>query len=482
MLILLYSDTNYNLDGFRAIFSITNCLNNCTSRGLCSNHLCLCTGDWSGADCSSQICDCGDAENRGFCEKNGCKCLNNFTGHSCTLHKFDPLPNQWHTLSSETESFTPRAAHTAIYYEDELFIFGGYNLNRVLGDMEIYKFNESRWIGRTVNSENDKKSALKEILVNENPNKSTLGVSDQFWFRAALLSHVNAPDDEKIPEIDIKDGPSPRYGHAACSFKDSFLIYGGKLADGSLSNEFWLFNISTKSWTLKALNSTLIPPKLTRHTLTHVKSNNFIYLFGGSLENNEFSSQMFRIDCENFDEWEFVYARGGKSFDYRVVAHSTNFYEKTNSLIIYGGIIAGVARFSKLSDRMFSFNLDDNHWTEIHYPRTALSIPRERGFHTATIAGDFLIVFGGYSHRHANGKEEICYDNQMYLYHLSCHSWINQEALGSERMQYPKKQGVFAHAAALRGDNTLLIVGGYHGTVNNDFLAFTLPDMMVPSR
>ena len=188
---------------------------------------------------------------------------------------------------------------------------------------------------------------------------------------------------------------------------------------------------------------------------------------------------MFRINAKNFDQWEFVFARGGKTFDYRVVAHTANFHEKSNSILIYGGLIAGIARFSKLSDRIFSFDLDENHWTEIHYLRSA-SAARERAFHSATIAGDFLIVFGGYSHRH--NKEEICYDNQIYFYHLQCHSWISGEILGSGRGRYPKRQGVFAHGAVLRGDNTLLIVGGYHGNVNNDFLAFTLPDVMVPSR
>lgn len=245
-----------------------------------------------------------------------------------------------------------------------------------------------------------------------------------------------------------------------------------------------MFNISSKKWTQLAQNSTLQPPKLTRHTLTFVSTNNFFYLFGGSLENNEFSSEMFRINTTLFDEWELVFPRGGKSFDYRVVAHTTIFHEKSNSLIIYGGVIAGIARFSKLSERMFSFSLDDNHWTEIHYPKSTAresNIPRERAFHSATIAGDFMIIFGGYSHRH--NKEEICYDNQMYLYHLECHSFINQEALDVNRGVYPKRQGVFAHATVLRGGgNTLLISGGYHGIVNNDLLAFTLPDMMVPSR
>ena len=167
----------------------------------------------------------------------------------------------------------------------------------------------------------------------------------------------------------------------------------------------------------------------------------------------------------------------------RVVAHSTVYHQATNSLLVYGGVVASVARFSKLSDRMFVFQLDRKVWSEIHYPRTHLPdtyVPRERAFHTCNIIGNYLVVFGGYSHRH--NKEEICYDNQMYLYHLGCHAWVSHEVLGSTDKDsgYPKQQGVFAHAADVRNGNTLLLVGGYHGNVNADLLAYTLPSMLAP--
>lgn len=193
--------------------------------------------------------------------------------------------------------------------------------------------------------------------------------------------------------------------------------------------------------------------------------------------------RIFRIklmDNVDDEQWEEIHPRGGKSLDVRTVAHTTIYHKPSNSLIVYGGVVVNVARFSKLSDRMFAFQLDQLHWTEIHYPRMALPdtyIPRERAFHTSTIIGNYMIVFGGYTHRH--NKEEICYDNQMYLYHLGCHTWVNPDALGvNPKSRYPKNQGVFAHAAAIRNNNTLLIVGGYHGNVNADLLAYTLPPML----
>jgi multipile epidermal growth factor-like domains protein 8 len=261
------------------------------------------------------------------------------------------------------------------------------------------------------------------------------------------------------------------------------------LSSGNLSNELWYYNVSKAGgqgvWSLRAMNSQVKPPPLTRHSLTLAGEE--IYLFGGSLENDEFSSRLFKIKLfdnnTSAEQWEEVKVRGGKSLDVRIVSHTTNYHQPSNSLIVYGGIVAGVARFSKLSDRMFAFQLDQRQWTEIMYPRTSLRdayIPRERAFHTTTLIGNYLIVFGGYTHRH--NKEEICYDNQMYLYHLGCHSWINQDVLGTsanpKRSRYPKQQGVFAHAADIRNDHTLLIFGGYHGNMNGDLLAYTLPAML----
>jgi multipile epidermal growth factor-like domains protein 8 len=496
MLILLFSDTNYVLEGFKALFSITNCQNNCSNHGLCINHSCLCTGEWVGRDCGRKACDCGDEENRGFCNKNRCECSKvngQWSGQTCSLHKSAPEQSQWHWLTNSTNSFTKRAAHTAIYHEksDSVYIYGGYDLNNVLGSLEIFRFNTSLWEDSEGNELKVNEENYSKQLQTSGKNEEIL---DKFWFRAVLMTHASENPSTPIEDHPTnftkvnKIEPQARYSHAACllSMEDAFVIFGGKLANGGLSNELWLYNISINQWVLRATKSKFLPPKLTRHSLTYVDSNNYIYLFGGALENGEFSSQMFRIQLDTTEEdeqWEEVFARGGKTMDYRIVAHTTNFHKVSNSLIVYGGITANIARLSKLSDRIFSFDIENQHWTEIFYPKTVLremSIPRERAFHTATIAGNYLIIFGGYTHRH--NKEEICYDNQMFLYHLGCQVWIGSEALGLNRSSYPKKQGVFAHACVMRADNTLLLLGGYHGNVNNDFLAFTLHSMMIPSN
>ncbi|XP_055375614.1 multiple epidermal growth factor-like domains protein 8 isoform X2 [Condylostylus longicornis] len=510
MLILLYSDTNYVLEGFHATYYISNCLNNCNNNGKCIGHHCVCHGEWLGPDCENQACPdrCGEDFGRGKCVHGICQCNEHFSGRYCDLKKY-PLGNNWHWLASENEGFTKRASHTAIYLEerDALYVFGGYDLNNVLSSLEIYNFSKSRWEdewgiplqNRFHNNYTSKidNTLLKAVLSNKNKDEAKLwGLkTDASFFKYILYtlaeSNITANNitNEDLATViddileDVTDNrPDARYGHAATKISSGFIIFGGKLSNGSFSNELWFYNASRNGgeWMLRAKKSKLYPPPLTRHTLTAVGE--YLYVFGGSLESGEYSSKIFRIRFSlnsNEEQWQEVYARGGKTLDLRLVAHTTVYYQYTHSLIIYGGIMTNLARFSKLSDRIFAFQLDELHWTEILYPRTALrdtNIPHERAFHSATIAGNYMIVFGGYTHRH--NKEETCYDNQMYFYHLGCHTWINQEISSSPGSHYPKKQGVFAHATSVRLNNTLLIVGGYHGNVNADLFAYELPQIL----
>jgi N-acetylneuraminic acid mutarotase len=505
MLVLLYSDTNYVLDGFRAEFSITECPNNCSNHGLCYEHSCVCESDWGGYDCSKKLCpdNCGSGKRpkRGHCEEGLCVCRPGYSGQSCSLYERDNTGNKWHWLSHSEGGLQPRAAHTAVYIEstDSLYVFGGYNLNHILSGLEIYSFKNSTWRDENGQILPDKgllssvnPSAVAKLIQHAGPDwEQKWGLnSPKSFFRNSLYAVVN--DNATIftrrrqRHSRIPDGhkPKARYGHAACALTNGFVTFGGKLENGSLANDLWFYDVHSRKWHQRALLSEVQPPPLTRHTLT--AAGDVVYLFGGSTEDGEFSSRLFsiRLSSDGGEQWHEVRPRGGKELDVRVVAHSTVYHSPTNSLLVYGGIVAGVARFSKLSDRMFAFQLNNRHWTEIHYTREHLRekfVPRERAFHTSNIFGNYLIVFGGYSHRH--NKEEICYDNQMYLYHLGCHTWVNPEILGKTNdSSYPKHQGVFAHAASIRNGNTLLLVGGYHGNVNGDLLAYTVPPMIASRK
>ena len=75
--------------------------------------------------------------------------------------------------------------------------------------------------------------------------------------------------------------------------------------------------------------------------------------------------------------------------------------------------------------------------------RNGNNVPPERAFHSAHIMGNYMLVFGGYSHKH--NEVENCYDQHIYFFHLGCHTWVSQRILehSPQGRAYPKKQGWF---------------------------------------
>jgi hypothetical protein len=149
-------------------------------------------------------------------------------------------------------------------------------------------------------------------------------------------------------------------------------------------------NLSHQSKTAKPLQH----PTWALKTSERLRSNstNALLPLGG-----EFLSRLFRIRLSSpeTEQWSEIRPRGGKELDMRVVAHSAAYHAAADSLLVYGGVVTGVARFSKLSDRMFAFRLDTRHWAEIMYPRAQLRdtyVPRERAFHTSTIIGECRVI------------------------------------------------------------------------------------------
>lgn len=86
-----------------------------------------------------------------------------------------------------------------------------------------------------------------------------------------------------------------------------------------------------------------------------------------------------------------------------------------------------------------------------------------------------MIIFGGYSHHH--NDVEACHDDRLYFFHLGCNVWVSERVLehAPHGRRYPKNYGLFGHSASVRKKNTLLISGGYHGSVNSDVLAYIFP-------
>lgn len=380
MLILLYSDTNYVRNGFEATFSVAPCPRNCSNQGLCQNHRCICDTLWTGSSCEDPLCpsDCGSAEGRGECNMNGtqtprCECRSGYSGADCSLPDSNKNGgNSWHLVSSS--EVTARASHSGTYVQhmDSFYVFGGFTFRQVLGDTLVFSFRDNQWTS-----------------------------------------------------IDTDPSPSPRHGHAAVCYHDNLILFGGELEDSTLSNELWFFNVSSRQWRLMKPKNPLAPPPLTKHSATLVDFY-WLYVIGGSLSDGTFSSQMYRINMRDMGGWEVVDIYGDRESSRRLVGHSAVYHQQTKTIFVFGGIMAEFSHVSKLTNQLYAFHVEKKYWIKIKYERNTFT-PLERAFHSAAIVGDYMVVYGGYTHKHV--EEEICYDNETHLYHLRCHKWIDISSL-----------------------------------------------------
>ncbi|XP_078507442.1 multiple epidermal growth factor-like domains protein 8 isoform X2 [Lissotriton helveticus] len=425
MLLHLFSDANYNLLGFNATYVFSFCPLGCSGHGSCEeSSLCRCFPGWSGESCAVPDCTTYCTQH-GSCSEDTrrCQCHPGFVGEACNLSLTDNQEaGKWYNVSSQDAKFTPRTAAAGGFLAptNALYIFGGQDLNSALGDLLLYNFTSNVWERRV-----------------------------------------------------LSGSPAPRHSHVAVTWNDRLFLFGGELAAGQLANDVWMYSPLEDRWLeLIPLNSQK-PPGLANHAAAVVDV--WLYVFGGRTAVDVFSSQMFRFHLQTW-EWEPVLPSGGKPP--AAAGHSMVFHPASRTLVVYGGHRPSTARFSMRVNTTDIFHVDLHYWTTLK-SKDGNSGPRERAFHSATVIGSYMVVFGGNVHIHYH--EEKCYEDEIFFYHLGCHQWVSSRELTRLIHNYDGRDGKFvargrySHVAAVMNGNILLIAGGYSGVARGDLLAYKVP-------
>ncbi|XP_074713784.1 LOW QUALITY PROTEIN: multiple epidermal growth factor-like domains protein 8 [Strix uralensis] len=425
MLLHLFSDANYNLLGFNATYSVSLCPRGCSGRGGCDPQgRCQCQPGWGGPDCAQPHCATYCQTHGGACNQatGRCECRPGFVGQACDLALGENRGGgRWYNVSEGDPDFSPRtaAAGAVLPRAGALYVFGGLDLNTALGDLVVYNFTTNRW-----------------------------------------------------SRLELTPAPAPRHSHVAVCWRDALVLSGGELAGGALARDVWVFDPFRGGWReLHPQNGTR-PPGLAGHAAALV--DDWLYIFGGRTAEDVFSSQLFRFHLETWG-WERVVPWGGKPP--AAAGHSMVFHPPSRTLLIYGGHRPSTARFSMRVNATDLFHVDLRHWTTLR-ARDGARGPRERAFHTATVVGDYMVVYGGNVHIHYH--EEKCYEDEIFFYHLGCHQWVPSAELAhglphDQGSRGSPGQGRYAHVAGVLRGSVLLVAGGFSGAPRGDLLAYKVP-------
>ncbi|XP_042082946.1 multiple epidermal growth factor-like domains protein 8 [Haplochromis burtoni] len=417
MLLHLFSDANYNLLGFNATYTFSLCPGACGGHGRCdsSTSKCHCHQGWGGPSCTTPLCTQACSVN-GQCDKKGerCLCKPGFVGQNCQLGLYnDSGAGKWWRVSEENPYTPPRTGSAGVYLSSTgaMYLFGGFDLNRALGDLIKYNFTSNQWESRS-------------------------------------YGH----------------SPVARHSHTAVEYMGKMVVFGGELANGSLANDVWMYRPLNDDWQQLGFSTSRGAPKLANHAAAIVDS--YLYVFGGRTEEDMFSSTLYRFGLHGSGRWETVQPTGGKPP--ATAGHSMVFHGPSRTLLVYGGHRPTTARFSVRVNKTDVFHVDRRFWTSFR-SRFAATGPRERAFHSATVIGNYMVVYGGNVHIHFH--EEKCYDEEIFFYHLGCHQWVSAK----EKLSGDAVRGRYSHVAAVMEGRVLLVAGGYSGIARGDLVAYKVP-------
>ncbi|XP_067909066.1 attractin-like protein 1 isoform X1 [Heterodontus francisci] len=428
-LLHFFSDAAYNLTGFNIFYSINSCPNNCSGHGKCvtgstiGRVFCECDKYWKGEACDIPYCkdNCGSPDH-GYCDLTGeklCVCNDSWQGPDCSLTV--PSTESYWVLPN-IKPFSPsvsRASHKAVVYGKFMWVIGGYTFNYTSSQMVLkYDLESSGWTG------------------------------------VPITSVVR---------------PHSRYGHSLTLYQDNIYMYGGKIDtdNGNITNELWIFNIPTLSWTRKT------PTVLAHGQQYDVEGHSahiiemdsgdviMIIIFGYSALYGYINSvQEYNIKTNTWlvTETKGAIVQGG-------YGHSSVYNALTKSIYVHGGYKAFPSNKYGLVDDLYKYTVNSRTWT----------ILKESGFarylHSAVIISGAMLVFGGNTHNDtslSNGAK--CFSADFLAYDIACDEWT---VLPKPNLHRDLNR--FGHSAVV-SNGSMYVFGGFSSMLLSDVLVYKPPN------
>ena len=201
-----------------------------------------------------------------------------------------------------------RSAHGAAVYDGKLWVFAGYDGNARLNDM---------WTVSLVGGGGEPGRQWEEVVQNgECPPTCCnfpMAVARDCMFvfsgqsgakknNSLFQFHFKSSTWTRISTEHILRGcpppPSRRYGHTMLAYDRQLFVFGGA-ADNNLSNDVHCFDLDSQSWSVV---SPALDSELPSGRLFHAAAvmNDAMFVFGGTVENNLRSGEMFRFQLAAF--------------------------------------------------------------------------------------------------------------------------------------------------------------------------------------
>jgi N-acetylneuraminic acid mutarotase len=279
------------------------------------------------------------------------------------------LPLQLMAQQVKTENLIkPRARiyHSLLYHDKtgNFLVFAGVTKHGWIGDLrDIWKYDSKteQWeeIGICEAVSDDGKIGITNMSYDQE--------SDQF-ITIDQIGRTWSYNFEKNLWKEMNPNPSPptRLGHGMAYDKESDRIiifggFGGKGANDTVCfSDTWAYDYNTNSWT--KMNPKISPSARIYFAMTYDNLNDKVILWGGRKKDPIFDNRIWIYDF-NTDQWESKENIEGPE---KPLAYpSMVFRDKTKDLILFGGVTLESAFKGTLTNKTWSFKLNQNKWEKL---------------------------------------------------------------------------------------------------------------------
>lgn len=215
------------------------------------------------------------------------------------LFEYNFTTGQWTEWKFEGRMPVPRSAHGAAVYDGRLWIFAGYDGNARLNDMWCVSLLGDSKTWEEVPQRGDCPPtccnfpvavARDSMFVFSGQSGAKITNSlFQFHFKDKYWSRIST-------EHILRGAPAPptrRYGHTMVAFDRHLYVFGGT-ADSTLPNDLHCFDLDSQTWSIiQPSPDSEVPSGRLFHAAAVVGEAQ--YIFGGTVDNNVRSREMFRF-------------------------------------------------------------------------------------------------------------------------------------------------------------------------------------------
>ncbi|XP_045539032.1 leucine-zipper-like transcriptional regulator 1 isoform X1 [Papilio machaon] len=208
---------------------------------------------------------------------------------------------QWRFTGAEP---VPRSAHGAAVYDDKLWIFAGYDGNARLNDMwTVNLVGENRQWERVEQKGQCPPTCCnfpvavargKMYVFSGQSGAKITNALFQFDFETHTWSRICTE------HLLRSAGPAParRYGHTMLAHNRHLYVFGGA-ADSTMPSDVYCFDLDTQMWSMiQPAPESQIPSGRLFHAGAVV--GDAMYIFGGTVDNNVRSGELYRFQLSNY--------------------------------------------------------------------------------------------------------------------------------------------------------------------------------------